>query len=226
LISSLNNLADTLAQAGRGDESAKPLAEAQELARDQKNAGIESAVSDVQGDVAFYRGDLKAARSAYEQSLRAGNQAKDRTLVLSAKLNLTRVAIAEGRSQPALADLRSIIQEADRLNLKYLSVRASVDLAQALINTKDYARARQELERALGRSEKLGSRLETARIHYLMGDAMRLAGETSDASRQYQQALQIFDALKKEQGAERLLDRFDLKTIYAEASRWVSTLRG
>jgi len=55
---------------------------------------------------------------------------------------------------------------------------------------------------------------------------MRLAGETSDASRQYQQALQIFDALKKEQGAERLLDRFDLKTIYAEASRWVSTLRG
>jgi serine/threonine protein kinase/tetratricopeptide (TPR) repeat protein len=226
LISSLNNLADTLAQAGRGDESAKPLAEAQELARDQKNAGIESAVSDVQGDVAFYRGDLKAARSAYEQSLRAGSQAKDRTLVLSAKLNLTRVAIAEGRSQPALADLRSIIQEADRLNLKYLSVRASVDLAQALIDTKDYARARQELERALGRSEKLGSRLETARIHYLMGDAMRLAGETSDASRQYQQALQIFDALKKEQGAERLLDRFDLKTIYAEASRWVSTLRG
>jgi len=226
LISSLNNLADTLAQAGRGDESAKPLAEAQELARDQKNAGIESAVSDVQGDVGLYRGDLKAARAAYEQSLRAANQAKDRAQVLTAKLNLDRVSIAEGHSQAALSDLRSVIQEADRLNMKYLSVRASVELAQALVNTKDYAQARQELERALGRSEKLGSRLETARIHYLMGDALRLAGETSDASRQYQQSLQIFDALKKEKGAEHLLDRTDLKTIYTESSRWVSTLRG
>jgi serine/threonine protein kinase/tetratricopeptide (TPR) repeat protein len=226
LIGALNNLADTLAQAGRGDESAKPLADAQELARDQKNAGIESFVSDVQGDVAFYRGDLKAARSAYEQSLRAANQAKDRAPILTAKLNLDRVLIAEGRAQAALPDLRSIVQEADRLNLKYLSVKTSVELGQALIATKDYVHARQELDRALGRSEKLGSRLETGRIHYLMGDALRLAGEASDASRQYQQALQIFDTIKKEQGAEHLFDRYDLKTIYAEANRWVSTLRG
>ena len=226
LISALNNLADTLAQAGRGDESAKPLAEAQELARDQKNAGIDATVADVQSDVAFYRGDMKAARAGYEQSLRAANQAKDRTQVLSARLNLNRVSIAEGRPQPAVADLRSVIQEADRLNLKYLSVRASVELAQALIATKDYAHARQELERALGRSEKLGSRLETARIHYLLGDATRLAGETPEASRQYQQALRLFDTIKKEQGAEKLFDRSDLKTIYAEANRWVSTLRG
>jgi len=201
-------------------------AEAQELARDQKNAGIDATVADVQSDVAFYRGDMKAARAGYEQSLRAANQAKDRTQVLSARLNLNRVSIAEGRPQPAVADLRSVIQEADRLNLKYLSVRASVELAQALIATKDYAHARQELERALGRSEKLGSRLETARIHYLLGDATRLAGETPEASRQYQQALRLFDTIKKEQGAEKLFDRSDLKTIYAEANRWVSTLRG
>jgi tetratricopeptide (TPR) repeat protein len=226
LISSLNTLADTLALAGRGDESAKPLADAQELARDQKNAGIESTVANGQGDVAFYRGDLKAARSAYEQSLRLANQAKDRTPILSARLNLNRVSIAEGRSQTALSDLRSVIQEADRLNLKYLSVEASVELAHALVATKDYSHARQELDRALGRSEKLGSRLETARIHYLMGEALRLTGDTSEASRQYQLALRLFDTLKKEQGAERLFDRSDLKAIYAEANQWVSTLRG
>src|SRR6202035_4870267 len=99
--------------------------------------------------------------------------------------------------------------------LKYLSIRASVELSQVLVNTKDYSHARQELERALGRSEKLGSRLETGRIHFVMGEALRLSGETSEASRQYQQALRLFDTLKKEQGTERLFDRSDLKAMYA-----------
>jgi hypothetical protein len=32
--------------------------------------------------------------------------------------------------------------------------------------------------------------------------------------------------MKKEAGAEHLLDRADLHTMYADANRWVSTLRG
>jgi serine/threonine protein kinase/tetratricopeptide (TPR) repeat protein len=226
LIDALTGLAGTLALAGRGEESAKPLADAQELARDVKNSSVDSAVANVQGDLAFYRADWKAARPAYEQALRAASQAKERDQMLAAKLNLARLAIAEGRSQSALSDLRAIVQQADGLNLKYLSLKASVELAQALINTKDYAHARQELDRVLGRSEKLGSRLETARIHSLLGDALRLGGDTAEAAAQYQQALQLFDALKKEQGAEHLFNRSDLQAVYADASRWVTTLRG
>jgi len=35
-----------------------------------------------------------------------------------------------------------------------------------MIEAKDYSHARQELERDLSRSEKLGARLQNARIHY------------------------------------------------------------
>ena len=226
LIDAQTDLAGALAVAGRGNESAKALVDAQDAARDFKNPSVDSAISSVQGDLAFYRGDTKSAKPAYEQALRSASQGKDRNRSLEAKLSLARLAIAEGRPQSALPDLRAIIQQADTLNYKSLSLRASVELAQALISTKDYAHARQELERSLGRSEKLGSRLETARIHYLLGDAMRLTGDTSEAARQYQQALTLFDALQKDQGSEHLFERSDLHTAYAEATRWVSTLRG
>jgi tetratricopeptide (TPR) repeat protein/predicted Ser/Thr protein kinase/TolB-like protein len=226
LIDAWNDLAGTLALAGRGAESAKPLEDAQGLARDLKNPSVDSAISSARGDVEFYSSNLKAAKPAYDQALRSATQGKDRDQILTAKLSLARLAIAEGRSQAAIPDLRAIIQQADGLNLKYLSLKASVDLAQAMINTKDNTRARQELERDLGRSEKLGSRLETARIHYLLGDAMRLTADNPGAAGQYQQALRLFDALKKEQGAEHLFDRSDLHTMYAEASRWVASLRG
>jgi eukaryotic-like serine/threonine-protein kinase len=225
-IDAQSDLADALALAGRTDEAIKALADAQNAARDFKNPSVDSAIFNIQGDLAFYRGDLKTAKPLYEQSLRAASQGKDRDRILAAKLNLARLAITGGRSQSAVTDLRSIIQQADAMNLKALSLKASVELAQALINTKDYAHAREELDRALGRSERLGTRLETARIHYLTGDALRLAGDPAEASGQYRQALGLFDALKKEQGGDHLFDRSDLHTAYEEASRWVGTLRG
>jgi eukaryotic-like serine/threonine-protein kinase len=226
LIDALNDLADTLALAGRGAESAKPLEDAQVLARDQRNPAADSAMSSTRGDVEFYGGNLKGAKPDYDQALRLATQAKNHAQILDAKLDLARLAIAEGRPQAAIPDLRAIIQQADGLNLKYLSLRASVDFAQALINTKDYAHSRQELERSLGRSEKLGSRLETARIHYLLGDSARRAGDNSEAAGQYRQALSLFDGLKKEPGADHLFDRSDLHSMYAEANRWIASLRG
>jgi eukaryotic-like serine/threonine-protein kinase len=225
MVESLNDLADALAQAGRADESAKSLEQAQSMARDLKNVAVQSDLLHTQGDIQFGRGDLRTAKSAYEQALRAASQEKARDKALVARLDLAEVAIAEGRSQSAISDLRSIIQQADSQNLKYLSLKGSVDLARAAINTKDYAHARQELERDLGRSEKLGLRLETAIIHYLLGNAIRLGGNPAEAAGQYQQALRALDDMKKEPGAEHLLDRSDLHAIYTEATHWLTTTR-
>jgi hypothetical protein len=86
-----------------------------------------------------------------------------------------------------------------------------------MIKSKDYLHSRQELENALGSSEKLGLRLETARIHYLLGDTLRLGGNAGDATHQYQLGRDIFEELKKDPGAEHLLDRSDLHTMYTES---------
>jgi len=219
LADSLNDLADALALAGRGDESSKLLEEATSLASELKNESIHSALLNTQGDIAFYRGDYKAARSAYEQAGVAAAKSKDREHILIARMNLARVAIADGRPQFAIGELHAAIQQAEILHLKYYWLRSSVDLAEAMIKTKDFGHARQGLENALSSSEKLGLRLETARIHYFLGDALRLSGNSTDAESQYQLARNTFEELKKDPGSEHLLERSDLRTMAAAASR-------
>ena len=220
LVQALSDFAKALANAGRGAEAAKILEEAQGLAAELKNDKLMSAVLNTLGDVLFYGGDLKGAKGFYQQGFHSASRAKAQEDILVSKLNLAEVAIAEGRSQSAIGDLRAIVQQADSLDLKYLSLEGSVDLAEALIKSRNYSQALQELQTALSKSEKQGSRFLTLRIHYLFGDGLRLSGNSGEASGHYQQTLTLLDEMKKEAGAEHLLDRPDLKTIYAEATRW------
>ena len=89
-----------------------------------------------------------------------------------------------------------------------------------MIKNKDYSAARQELQRSLGKSEKLGLRLETARIHYLVGSALRLSGSAAEATAHYREAGRLLDEIGKEPGAEHISERYDLKPIYAEVAQF------
>jgi tetratricopeptide (TPR) repeat protein len=216
----LTDLGDTLARAGRGAEADTPLQEAQGLARDLKNESLQAAILNAQGDVQFYRGDLRAAKTLYDQASRKAMKGTERDKVLATKLNLAKVALAEGRSQAVIRDLQSLSQEADKQGIKHLALESSVDMAAAMVSNKDYSHARQELERELGISEKLGLRLQTARIHYLLGNVSRLTENGEEAAGHYRKTLSLLDEMKKESGAEHLVERSDIHAIYEEATRW------
>jgi len=216
----LNDLGGVLAQAGRGGESAKLLDEAQGLARGLKNDSLAASVLNHQGDASFYQGDVKTAKDLYQQAVHLAAHTSEKDVLLTSKLDLAKVSIAEGHPQAAVSDLRTLGQQADAMGAKYLSVDCSVLLAEALIKTKDYAHARQELQRTLSKSEKLGLRLENARIHYLLGTAIRLSGSASEAKAQYSAALRLLDEIGKEPGGEYVVERSDLKLVYAEATQF------
>jgi tetratricopeptide (TPR) repeat protein len=220
MAQALNDLGGALAQAGRGAESAKLLEEAQGLARGLKNDALGASVLNHQGDDSFYQGDLKSARDSYQQASHLASHSPEKDVLFTARLNLAKASIAEGHAATAAGDLRNLAPQADALGAKYLSVECSVSLAEALIKSKDYARARQELQRTLSRSEKLGLRLENARIHYLLGSALRFSGSASEATAQYREALRLLDEIRKEPGAEHVIERYDLKPVYAEATQF------
>jgi eukaryotic-like serine/threonine-protein kinase len=220
MAESLSDLAGALARVGRGAESAKLLDEALTLAHGLKNDALLAAILNNQGDSQFYQGDLKAAKSSYEQALKLASHTSDKDALLTAKMDLARIAVADGRSRAAVGDLRALVKQADAQGRKYVSVASSVLLAEGMIKNKDYAAARQELQSTLGRSEKLGLRLESARIHYLLGTTLRLSGSTADAAAQYREAASLLDAIKKEPGAEHIADRYDLKTVYEETQQF------
>ena len=213
------DLADALAQAGRGNESANLLDEAIGLARELKNSALEATVLNAQGNVHLYAGDLKGAKTSFAQALLAASHGTEKERVLTAQLNLARVAIAEGQPQVALRDLRPVSERAASMGLQYLSLQSSMYTAEALLNSKNNAAAREQLERILGTSERLGTRLLTARINYLIANSMRAAGNP-EAGARYSQVLSLLDEIKKEAGSEHLLDRADLHSIYDDATRW------
>ena len=220
MAQALSDLACALAMSGRGAESAKLLEESHGIARALKNDALSTSLFNTEGDVSFYRGDLKSAKDSYQQAQRVASHGSDKDGLLTSKLNLGKVAVSEGHAQAAAGDLRSIQQQADSLGKKYFSVVASTLSAEALIQNKEYPQARQELQRNLSRSEKLGLRLQNAKIHFLMGSGLRLSGSASEATVQYRQALHLLDEIRKEPGAEQILERYDLKPIYAEAAKF------
>ena len=93
-------------------------------------------------------------------------------------------------------------------------------MAEAMIHSHQNAQAQQELERTLLRSDKIGLWPLSARAHYLLGTALRASGNQTEAQQQYRTAVQLLDQMRKEQGAEKILQRSDFKAMYEESTRW------
>jgi serine/threonine protein kinase/tetratricopeptide (TPR) repeat protein len=216
----LSGYGGALADAGHSDEAQKTLVEALSLARELKAQPLVAQTLNFQGDVAFYQGDSKSARTLYQQALQAASQSKDREKILESKIRLAKAGVSEGHSLEAISSLKDLAREADSLGLKYLSVECSIDLAEAQVNAKDYSHAREGLNRALNESEKLGLRTLLARTHYLLATVLRLTGNVPEASGHYREALRYLDEIEKDTGSDAVLKRSDLNVIYTESNRW------
>jgi tetratricopeptide (TPR) repeat protein/predicted Ser/Thr protein kinase len=215
----LSGYGGALAEAGRFEEAQKTLEEALSLTRQLKSQPVLAQTLNLQGDAAFYRGDFKSAQALYAQALETASRIKDRDQVLASKMGLAKVAIEQGHSRQAINSLRTLAQEAESLGLKYLSVECSVQLGEALVNNKDYSRARQELEPVQAKAEKLGLRTLLAKDHYLLATALRATGRGKESTPHYREALRLLDEIRKEPGAEKVMERADLKPIYTDSTR-------
>ena len=210
---------EALILAGRGDEEKGDLDEALSLSRELKNDGLIAETIGFQGDAYYYRGDFKAAHSSYADALQAAIRSKEPDTILVAKANLAKVEVQEKRTQEAISSLRQLVQQANDLGLKYTSVECSIFMAEAMMQNHDRSHAQQELERALLLSDKLGMQPLSARAHYLLAAIARDSGNSSDAQANYREALRLLDAMQKDPGAEKLLQRADFKAIYDESVR-------
>jgi serine/threonine protein kinase/tetratricopeptide (TPR) repeat protein len=215
----LSDLSGALAKAGRGDESADSLEQAQKIQQTLKNGVLQSAILNIRGDIAFYRGDFRNARQDYESALRLASQTKDNDVTLLSKLNIARVAVSEDRFQDALRALQPLLN-AKRAVSAYLSLQMHLAAAEASIGMKDYARANHDLEQELIVAKRAGARFDLARVYYLLGTSARLNGNTDRAVDYYREAAQLLDVIRGDPGAENILRRTDIKIMYDESNRW------
>lgn len=211
--------AEALILAGRGDEAKNDLDEALALARNLKTDSVVARILGFQGDAAFYRGDFKSAQASYAEALQVATRSKEPVAILLAKANMAKIAVQQKRTAEAMATLRQVVDKANELGLKYTAVECSILMGEAEMQGRDRERSRQELERALALSDKLGMQPLSARAHYLLAAIDRDSGNASDAQDHYREALRLLDAMKKDPGAEKLMQRPDFKTIFDEATQ-------
>jgi serine/threonine protein kinase/tetratricopeptide (TPR) repeat protein len=217
MAGALNDLAGALARAGRGDEAAAPLEDATKIQQVLKNDALLAGILNTRGDLAFYRGDFKSAAQFYQSAIPLATRAKNNEVLLLSKVNLARVAIAEGRFPEALRALQPLTKATVPA---YLSSRINLAAAQAAIGMKDYQQANHELEQALTGAQRAGMRFDLAMIYYLLGTSARLNGNADRAADHYREAAQQLDGIRGDPGAENILRRTDVKAMYDESNRW------
>jgi tetratricopeptide (TPR) repeat protein len=216
----LGGYAEALILAGRGQESQPYLDEALSLSRELKNDGLVAQTLYFEGDLSYYRDDAKSARSYYQRAVQAAANAKEPDKVLIAKADLARVDIEEGRAATAISSLRSLAKQAEEQGFAYMAVECSLYMAEAMIRNHDKEHAQQELERTLLRTDKLGLKPLSAKAHYLLATLLRESVNQAEAQQQYRNSLQLLDDMRKEPGADKILQRSDFKAMYDEASLW------
>jgi serine/threonine protein kinase/tetratricopeptide (TPR) repeat protein len=209
--------AEGLILAGRGNEAESYLKDALSLARELKNDGLVSQTLTFEGDAAYYRGDSKSARPLYEQALQAASRSKEPDRILTAKLNLGKTASESPATQ--INSLRQLAQQADERGVPSISVEGSILMGEAMIRNRDNARARQELERALLRADQIGLKPLSAQAHFRIGMILHESSNKVEALQHFSSALQLLDSMRQEKGAEKILERSDLRAIHDDALR-------
>src|SRR5258705_4671347 len=70
----LSGYGNSLSQVGRYDEAQQNLAEAMTLARKLQNKTLVAQILNFQGDIFYYRGDIKSAANLFSQALAAATR--------------------------------------------------------------------------------------------------------------------------------------------------------
>ena len=152
------------------------------------------------------------------EALQAAKRSKEPDTVLIANSEVAKVLVEEKRPPEAMAALKPLQQRADDLGLKYVSVESSILVAEAMIQRHDLTGARDELKRAVLRTDQLGMQPLSARAHYLLAIAEGDPGSQPEAQRDYREVVRLLDSMKKDPGAQQLLDRADFKAMYEHST--------
>ena len=215
----LGGWGELLSQVGRGDEGRPYLDNALQIANQVKDDAAEALAINWIGDEYYYKGNYFAARQQYQKALETAAKTSDRETILISKVNIAKVDAALGRSAASISVLKKLSQDADAMGLKSLSVRCSIALGLAQVTAKDNAGARQTLDLALAKAERLGLRLAVAKAQYGLATLLVQTGKGTEATPHYREVVRILEAISKEDNSATILERADLAPMYREAMK-------
>jgi len=204
----------SLSQVGRYTEAEKNLNDAMALAKELQNKTLIVQILNYQGDVFYYQSDLKKAADLFVQAVGASaSKDVDIDVALLSKYNAAKCAVEGKNGKISVSGLRTLVQNAAAAGLTNISTQAGIELGGMLLNARQYADARSELEKARATSEKLGLQASLARSQFFLGRALEPSLNAAEAQTHYAAAKRILEAIRQESGNEAILQRKDLAEI-------------
>ena len=218
-VEAIGTSGDLLAEVGRGQEGRASLDEALNIAHQIKNDPSVAQVTDWAGDTYFFDGEYATARQQYDHAFQIASKTPDKATALLARFNRAQADLALGHAAAAIPEFKKLAQDANTLGLRAMSVECSVALDEAEIATRNDAAAAQDLGTTLARAENLGLRIVQAKAEYLQAQLLAKSGKRSEANLDYEQVVRTLDSISREDNSSKILDRADLKSIYADAQK-------
>lgn len=210
---------DLLAQVGRSADGRASLEQALHVAQQIQNNWAAALATNWIGDAYFYQGDYAGAHQQYDHALEIATRTADKETILLSKVNRAKTELAMGHAAAVIPDLKKLAQDADIAGLKSLSVECAFYLDQALAETRAATTAEQDLSLTQARAENLGLRILQAKVQALQGTLLAKSGHAADAAIHDREAVRILDAISKEDNSSGILNRADLKSVYADAQK-------
>jgi eukaryotic-like serine/threonine-protein kinase len=202
---------------GRFAEAEPVLGEALALVDGLGNKSLLAQTLNVQGDNAYFRGDLQAGAGLYERAAQAAKEGNSRYDALVAGVNAARVAVEGTAPADAAARLKRLTAEADDLGAKPLAAQSAAYAGLALLRAKQVGAAATQLQAALTRVDRLEARPLQALVHSWLADLAGLQGKPDVEAIQRRDARRLFGEMQEDAKGERLSARYDFR-VFADPS--------
>ncbi len=213
MVQILNGYGAALAQAGRFDDAGKALNESLALSRSLNNPAYIAQAMTYAGDNDYYRGKFAEARALYERALQEAEKSKDRSVALTAQVRLARVDSAQHSPKLTAQSAGQLVEQADRLGLKYLALEASLVQAQVLLRSGATQRALDVASRVDAASARSGYRMLNVFAHGIEAQAA-----PKHAAEHYSTARSLLAEIRKDAKDDAILHRSDLVALNEAAA--------
>ena len=218
-----HSLAESARRLGRFDDAAERLSAARSgFAAIGDRPGLAEALK-VIGTVNAQRGNLPAARSAYEESLAIRERLGDEDGAAGVINNLGIVAQHEGDLERGRELMNRALKMYAALGNRRRISSCEINLAWLESAAGDYDAAIRHGEEAIRLSREVGDRLNTAIADNNLGDALRDQGRLAEAGTAYAAAIEAYRDLGNPGPLMALFE--DVAVLLAKQTRHADALR-
>ena len=187
-----NNLGLHLVMRGDWTRAENAYKRALELAFETNHVHI-AGILDSLGELKILRGEFAEAQEMLERSVKLAEERKKEWYIIQSLRNLSRCLLLQGKLREAKENAQATIELCRKIGERQISDMATLVLAEAFLEEKNFAEAERELQAIEDASEATTDFFVLGNIQRIRGRLARFQGDDELAVHHFNRSLTIFE---------------------------------